>query len=49
MTRRFVSFQEDPEVVKRIDVMAREQGSDRSAFIRGAIREKLKREVSPNE
>lgn len=41
--RRIVAFKEDPEIIARMDAVAREQGSDRSTFIRGAIRAALNR------
>jgi len=44
---RIISFLEECKVIEKIDLISKTQGSDRSAFIRLAIREKLKREAPP--
>jgi len=41
---RFVCITEDMKIIENIDSQALIQGMDRSAWIRGAIRDKLKRE-----
>ena len=41
-----VTFFEEFAIIDRIDKLAKEMGTDRSSYIRGAIREKLKREGS---
>jgi len=38
-----ITFLEDPRIISEIDEEARKRGTDRSALIREAIREKLKK------
>jgi metal-responsive CopG/Arc/MetJ family transcriptional regulator len=39
-----ITFLEEPGIVVKIDSIAKDQGSNRSAFIRAAIRDKIRRE-----
>ncbi len=41
--KRFVSFQEDPEIVNTIDEIAKIRGINRSGFIRSCIRREIQR------
>lgn len=38
---RIITFQEDEEIIKLVDQVVEAQGTDRSAFIRDAIRRVL--------
>jgi metal-responsive CopG/Arc/MetJ family transcriptional regulator len=40
--KRFVIFQEDSTIIKTIDHLTKDRGTNRSVFIRQAIRDKLR-------
>jgi metal-responsive CopG/Arc/MetJ family transcriptional regulator len=48
-TTKPVTFLEELDVIDKVDRLAKEQGTDRSAFIRGALREKIRREEASND
>jgi len=47
--KMIVSFKEDPETIERIDTITKDKGSNRSTFIREAIRNELSREARRKE
>lgn len=48
MTKQSISFIEDKQVIKNIDKMASERGTDRSAIIRECIRKEMRRLENQN-